>query len=133
LFKEAEQQGALLTNSDVEYLLQVSKGTISRDIREYMEESEDIVPTRGVVHDIGRDMTHKKVIIRLYKQGCQTPEIARKTDHTEEACDRYIKAYKRVKKLSNKMIPQEIARTLEMRESLVKEYLDLVYEEVDKG
>ncbi|HED00774.1 MAG TPA: DUF1670 domain-containing protein, partial [Proteobacteria bacterium] len=56
---------------------------------------------------------------------------ARKTNHTEEACDRYIKAYKKVQKLSEKMEPAEIARTLEMGVSLVKEYLSLITEDVN--
>ncbi|HDS45846.1 MAG TPA: DUF1670 domain-containing protein, partial [Methanomicrobia archaeon] len=63
--------------------------------------------------------------------GYQTPEIARKTNHTEEACDRYIKAYKKVQKLSEKMEPAEIARTLEMGVSRVKEYLSLITEEMN--
>jgi hypothetical protein len=56
-------------------------------------------------------MYTKKIIVRLYKEGYQTPEIARKTNHTLEACDRYIKAYKRVEKLNTKMSIDEIAGT----------------------
>ena len=112
-------------------MLHVSIGTVSRQANEYMKENGVIVPTRGVVHDIGRAMTHKGIILRLYKQGYQTPEIARKTNHTEEACDRYIKAYKRVEKLAEKMEPEEIARTLEMGISLVTEYMSLIKEEVN--
>ena len=76
----------------------VSTGTVSRQVNEYMSENGGIVPTRGVIHDIGRAMTHKGIIIRLYKQGYQTPEIA---------------------------------RTLEMGISLVKEYLRHIKEEVN--
>ncbi|MDI6811307.1 MAG: DUF1670 domain-containing protein [archaeon] len=131
LFTEAYEQGALLTHSDVAFLLHVSTGTVSRQVNAYMKENVVIVPTRGVIHDIGRAMTHKRIIVELYKQGCQTPEIARKTNHTEEACDRYIKAYKKVEKLSKKMEPEEIARTLEMGISLVKEYISFIEEEVN--
>ena len=131
LFTEAYEQGALLTHSDVAFLLHVSTGTVSRQANEYMKENGVIVQSRGVIHDIGRAMTHKRIIIRLYKQGYQTPEIARETNHTEEAFDRYIKAYKRVEKLSKKMEPEEIARTLEMGISLVKEYISFITEEVN--
>jgi transposase len=68
----------------------------------------------------------KKIIVRLYKEDYQTPEIARKTNHTLEACDRYIKAYKRVEKLNTKMSIDEIAQTLGMGKSLAKEYLNLI-------
>jgi len=126
LFKEARDQQALLTNSDVGFLLHVSTGTISKDIQEYMKQNQEVVPTRGIIYDIGRAVTHKKIIIQYYNQGYQTPEIARKTDHTIEACDRYIKAYRGVKKLSETMNPAQIAQTLGMGTSLVKEYLALL-------
>lgn len=129
LFKEAYEQGALLTHSDVAYLLHVSTGTVSKQVNEYMTEAQEVLPTRGVVHDIGRAMTHKKIIVGLYKRGYQTPEIARKTNHTEEACDRYIKAYKKVEKLSKKMRPQEISTTLEMGRALVEEYVNIMKED----
>ena len=48
-------------------------------------------------------MTNKKIIHELYKRGYQTPDIARMTNHTEKACDRYIKAYKKVEMLSKTM------------------------------
>jgi len=51
-------------------------------------EQIEIVPTRGIVHDIVRVMANKKIILELYRKGYQTPEIARMTNHTEQACDR---------------------------------------------
>lgn len=126
LFKEAYEQDALLTHSDVAFLLHVSTGTVSKQVNEYMMENEEVVPTRGVIHDIGRAMTHKRIIVRLYKQGYQTPEIARKINNAMEACDRYIKAYKKVEKLSQKMRLDEISRTLEMGRALVGAYINIM-------
>jgi hypothetical protein len=74
-------------------------------------------------------MTHKKVIIGKFLQNIPTPDIARMTQHTEEACDRYIKAFKKVKMLHVKMEPLEIARMLEMSERLVNEYIALIEEQ----
>lgn len=128
LFREAYEQDALLTHSDVAFLLHISTGTVSKQVNEYMERTGEIVPTRGIIHDIGRALTHKRIIIRLYTKGYQTPEIARKTNHTEQACDRYIKAYKKVVKLRRRMKPEEIAQTLEMSRSLVGEYLKIMDE-----
>jgi hypothetical protein len=48
------------------------------------------------------------------------------TQHTEEACDRYIKALKKVRMLHGKMKPLEIARIIGMSERLVNEYLVLI-------
>ncbi|MDF1558251.1 MAG: DUF1670 domain-containing protein [ANME-2 cluster archaeon] len=55
--------------------------------------------------------------------------MARKTDHTEEACDRYIKAYKKVEKLNKTMKSEEIANILGMGKSLVDEYIRNLNEE----
>ena len=119
LFKEAYDQGVLLTLSDLVFLLHVSTDAVSKQMKEYMERTGEIVPTRGIIHDIGRAMTHKKIILKYFKEGYQTPETARKTDHTEEACDRYIKAYKKVEKLNKTMKSKEIANILGMGGSLV--------------
>ena len=53
-----------------------------KQVREYMERTKEVVPTRGTVHDLGRAITHKRIIIRLYLEGYLTPEIARRTKHS---------------------------------------------------
>ena len=131
LFKESYSQGALLTHSDVAFLLHISTGMVSKQLKEYMERTGEVVPTRGIIHDIGRAMTHKKIILEFYKKGYQTPEIARMANHTEQACDRYIKAYKKVKKLNRTMKSEEIAQILGMGKSLVDEYIRILNEEGD--
>ena len=67
LFYEAYEQLVLLTHSDAAFLLHTSTGTVGKVVNEYMKRTGKIVPTRGIVHDIGRAMTHKKVIVGLYK------------------------------------------------------------------
>lgn len=131
LFNEAYGQGALLTHSDVAFLLHISTGMVSKQLKEYMERTGEVVPTRGIIHDIGRAMTHKKIILELYRKGYQTPEIARMANHTEQACDRYIKAYKKVEKLNRTMKSEEIAQILGMGKSLVEEYIRILNEEGD--
>lgn len=129
IFKEAYEQGALLTHSDIAYLLHISTGVVSKQAKEYMQRTGEILPTRGIIQDIGRAITHKRIILRLYRKGYQTPDIARMTNHTEEACDRYIKAYKKVEKLSKTMKSEEIAQILGMGKSLVEEYIRILNEE----
>lgn len=129
IFKEAYEQGALLTHSDIAYLLHVSTGTVSKQTKAYMERTGEVLPTRGIIQDIGRAITHKRIILKLYRKGYQTPDIARMTNHTEEACDRYIKAYKKVEKLSKTMKSEEIAQILGMGISLVEEYIRILNEE----
>ena len=64
----------------------------------------------------------------LFLQNVPTPDIARKTGHTEGACDRYIIAFKKVKMLYGRMTPLEISQTLTMSERLVNEYVALIEE-----
>lgn len=131
ILREAYTQNGVLSQADVAELLGVSIGTISKDIREYQIENQVVLPYRGTIHDIGRAVTHKRIILRYYLKNIPTPDISRITGHTEEACDRYIKAFKKVKTLYGSMNPQEISRTLEMSEYLVKEYIAII-EEQDK-
>jgi len=126
LLKEAYAQKGVLTQADVAELIGVSAGTIGKDIKAYQTEQGIILPYRGTIHDIGPSLTHKKVIIEKFLQGIPTPDISRITQHTEEACDRYIKAFKKVKMLLGKMKPHEIARITGMSERLVKEYIALI-------
>ncbi|RJS73576.1 DUF1670 domain-containing protein [Methanophagales archaeon] len=102
---------------------------MSKQVREYMERTREVVPTRGTVHDLGRAITHKRIIIRLYLEGYLTPEIARRTKNSEDACDRYIRAFNKVHMLADRnMSAEEIARTLEMSSFTVKEYLNIYLE-----
>ena len=131
ILKEAYEQKGVLSQADVAEMLGISTGTVSKDIREYQAENQVVLPYRGTIHDLGRAITHKKMIIGHFLKNVPTPDISRITDHTEEACDRYIKAYKNVKNLYGRMNQNEIARTLEMSESLVKEYV-AIHEEFSK-
>ena len=126
MLKEAYAQKGVLTQADVAELIGVSAGTIGKDIKSYQSEQGIILPYRGTIHDIGPSLTHKKVIIEKFLQGIPTPDISRMTQHTEEACDRYIKAFKKVRMLHGKMKPLEIARIIGMSERLVNEYIALI-------
>ena len=126
MLKEAYSQKGVLTQADVAELIGVSAGTIGKDIKIYQAEQGVILPYRGTIHDIGPSLTHKKVIIEKFIQGIPTPDISRMTQHTEEACERYIKAFKKVRMLHGKMKPLEIARIIGMSERLVNEYIALI-------
>lgn len=126
VLKEAYKQGGVLSQGDVAIITGISAGVISKEIREYQKETKEILPYRGTIHDLGRTLTHKRIIVSLYLQNVPTPDIARRTSHSEEACDRYIKSFKKVQMLADKnMKPLEISRLLGMSESLVNEYLEL--------
>ena len=54
------------------------------------------------------------------------PEIARMTNHLEEAVNWYIKAFNQVRMLKDRLDIDEMARTIEMSGYLVKEYLNIM-------
>lgn len=129
LLREAYDQGGVLALSDVALLTGTESKTVSTHVRAYQDENGVILPYRGTVHDMGRALTHKKVIVGLFLENVPTPEIARRTRHSLESCDRYIKAFKRVRKLHlDGMRPGNIAAELDMSPSLVNEYIDLIVE-----
>ena len=115
-------------------MIGVSSGTISKDIREYQAENNEVLPYRGTIHNIGPTLTHKRIIIKHFLKNVPTPEIARRTYHSEEACDRYIKSFKRVKKLYDDKVPLEnICSDLEISKNLVREYIEIIEESNKKG
>lgn len=132
LFENAYEQGAVLTHADVAFLLHVSTGTVGKDVKEYMAKTNKIVHTRGIVHDIGPSITHKKIIVTLWYKGYLEPEIARITDHSEEAVHRYIKAAQRVElAMETNDDPKKIGRLLGMSEKLVEQYTAIIKEVKD--
>jgi hypothetical protein len=129
LFENAYEQGGTLTHSDVAFWLNVSTGTIGKDVKQYMEETGKIVHTRGIVHDIGPTLTHKKIIVSLFYRGYQEPEIEQRTNHSLDAINRYIKAAQKVElAMEHTDDPARIARMLGMTPRLVKEYIDIIKE-----
>lgn len=129
LFNEAYEQGTVLSSTDIAMLLGVSSGTVSKTVRDYMIMNETTVPTRGTIHDLGRALTHKKIIVRLFLKGYQRPEIERMTRHTGQAIDRYIKDFKRVSLLyRKKMKVHEISMSLGMSKGLIQEYIEIIKE-----
>jgi len=110
-------------------LTSVSAGTIGKDIKEFQLEHSVALPYRESIHDMGPTLTHKRIIIQQFVRNIPTPKIARRTYLSEEACDWYIKGFKKVQKLFNDGIPVEnIASELEMSKALVREYVAIVEE-----
>jgi hypothetical protein len=85
LFKEAYKQGGVFSCSDVALIIKMSSGTISKYVRDHMEENDDIVPTRGFIHDIGPSISHKGIIVGKFLQGVLPHKIARQTNHSQNA------------------------------------------------
>jgi hypothetical protein len=130
LFKQAKQQGGVLTGVDVATMMRLSTATISIYVRQWEKEHKEIVPRRGTIHDMGRSITHKKQICyRSIVEGKSVEMVARETNHSPEAITRYVKDYKRILACLNKgLTPKDTAFVAKVSENLVYEYMNLISE-----
>lgn len=130
LFKQAKEQGAVLTGVDVAAMMRLSPATISIYVRQWEKENETMVPRRGTIHDMGRSITHKKQICyKVIVEGKSIEQTARETDHSPEAITRYIKDYKRILAcLSKGLTPTDTSFVAKVSKNLVYEYVNLIAE-----
>lgn len=133
ILKEADKQGGTLSQPDVALLLDLSRNIVGRYIHEIEEKKGIILPYRGTIHDLGPTVTHKREIVRLKLQKISTPEISRRTHHSEEAVDRYINDFERVTRIADKFEPEDVAFITNLSLSLVNEYLELNREFQQEG
>jgi hypothetical protein len=129
LTREAQEQGALLTQEDLARLLCASRSTIKRDIAQLREEGID-VPTRGQIKDIGRGVSHKSRIVGDWLAGYTYSQIRDRRRHSIHAIERYCTDFQRVVRLHERELDVgEIRVGTGLSERLITEYLAL-YETV---
>ena len=105
---------------------------VSKYVNEIQSGGRHLLPTRGNVHDLSGAITHKREIITLYLEGQLTPEIARKTHHSAEAVDRYIRDYHRVELLWKHGITDldQISQLSRLAKRVAHQYIDLLPEKI---
>ncbi len=126
---DAYAQGGVLTTTDLAVLFHRPYSTVARLIRDYEAETGEVVPRRGNVHDIGRTLTHKRIICRkAYLEGKTTPVIARETCHSPEAVDAYVLDLARIyfATVEREMSVDETVFAVQRPRYLVEEYLRLI-------
>jgi len=123
---EAYNQGGLLTVEDLAYrLFNVGERTIVRDLKEIRLRGDN-PPLRSTIKDMGRTISHKKLIIKNWLKGDELSDLKRKYNHSFSAIENYINKFKRVVFLSheNKSIEQ-IAYLLKISTTLAEAYLEI--------
>ncbi len=131
---EAMEQGGLLSQEDLSKLLMNDIRTIRRDIAE-LKTIGIIVPTRGTVKDIGPGVTHKAIAIRLWLEGKEPTEVAKRIHHSLKATENYLKKFKRVAYLRREkgFTDFEISRTVGISTAAAKTFLEIYNEFKDKA
>ena len=127
LLKSAKEQGGLLSGAELSVLMNRSLTTIGKYLKAYFEKTGEVLPMKGYVLDQGSNPTHKGIIISLYEHAVSPADIVLKTGHTQEAVDRYLKAYEQVLQLVKKKhdaisICQITGRSM----NTIRQYLRLV-------
>jgi len=125
---EAYEQGGVLTQLDLSLLSGLSANYISKALREYETETGEIVPTRGTVHDIGPSVTHKAEVIRRWLRNESPAQIARVSNHSQEAVDRYIADCQKVRTLAQRLPSTELPALTGLSASVVEQYIELLRE-----
>ena len=131
LTAQAREQGGLLGYEDLAFrLFNCGIRTIVRDVQALRRRQIE-VPSRGQQRDIGPGQTHRVQAVRLYLQGLEANEIARRLYHTLGSIENYITTFARVVVLANKRYADdEIAFVIRRSTPLVAAYRQL-YAEFD--
>lgn len=126
LSTQAKQGGGYLTYADLSYLLGLHPEAISRLVR---ANPTVVIPLRGSECDIGRGVTHRQKIIRLYLEMHTETEIAARSGHSYEAIEEYIKEFATIYVLTERGMPAALIRRVTGRSTkLIKTYLELIAE-----
>jgi biotin operon repressor len=125
LTREAQEQGALLTQEDLVRLLCTSRSTIKRDIAQLRAEGI-AVPTRGQIKDIGKGISHKGRIVEDWLAGYTFSQIKQRRWHSIRSIERYCSDFQRVVRLHVRGLSlAEIRISTDLSERLIGEYLEL--------
>ena len=120
-------QGALLSQLDLAVLLGVNEFTAGNYVREYASLYGRDLPTRGNIQLIGKGQSHKKEIITLYLKGYLVPSICQRTNHSQDAVERYLRDFEAIKLLYTKDFDiNSISLITRLSKSVVSQYIDLL-------
>lgn len=124
--REAFDQGGLLTVEDLAYrIFNCGIRTINRDL-EYFRQQEISIPLRSTIKDMGRTLSHRLLIIKLWAQGKEYSEITKTACHSLNAIQNYVDKFKRTISLSKEGYDvNRIAFILRISAALVEQYLDI--------
>ena len=120
----------MLSYPDVSLLMHVQTSTVSRTVLEHERTTQEVIPRRGTVHDMGRSISHKAIIChkRLVEQKT-TSQVAMETHHHPEEVEYYVQCLRRIKLChESSMSVEDICQATSHSKSLVKEYFSLIEE-----
>jgi hypothetical protein len=98
MMNEAYQQGGVLSTRDVALMMHRHTSQVSQMRLHYENTHQCSLPHTGALHDMGSTISHKTMIIKkIIMQKKDPASVARECKHSQQAVDRYLKDYNRVK------------------------------------
>lgn len=126
--QEAFQQGAALTLEDLASLFNCGVRTLVGDLK-VLRKKDMIPPLRSIVRDIGRAISHRRMIVSLWLQGFEYSEIAQKTCHSVDSVASYVDKFKRCAALfSSGFDLDSVALMVKLSPALAREFHKLYAE-----
>jgi uncharacterized protein DUF1670 len=92
--QEAFQQGGVLTLEDLANLFNCGVRTLVNDLAA-LRKKNIVPPLRSTTKDMGRAITHRRMIVTLWLQGFEYSEIALKACHSVDSVANYVEKFKR--------------------------------------
>ena len=123
---EVFQQGGLLSVEDLAFrILNCGTRTVCRDL-EYFRSQGISLPLRSTIKDMGRTLSHRKLIVEKWLRGDEYHSIAKNSFHAIQSVRNYVEKFKRVYVLSlQKYDILTISFLVKISSTLVKQYQDL--------
>jgi hypothetical protein len=131
MMREAYAQGGLLSSRDVGLLTLRHGSTVSAMRLRYERTHQCTLPHTGSIHDMGSCVSHKRQIITKTVIERKDPaQVARETNHSQAAVDRYLKDYHRVKTLYHMNHDVDfINRVTQIARHVIHDYITLIQQE----
>lgn len=131
LFRQAYEQGGVLSTRDVGTILHRNPAHVSNIRIRYEQANQCVLPHTGVLHDMGSSISHKNIIIRKIISEKKDPaKTAKEVNHSQRAVDRYLKDYHRVNTVyRNNPDPEHISLVTGLSKFVVKQYIEIIENE----
>jgi hypothetical protein len=131
MIREAYQQGGILSCRDLGLMTLRDPTTVSSLRKSYETQHDCTLPHTGALHDMGSCVSHKTTIIRkTILQKKDPAQVARESNHSQRAVDRYLKDYHRVKTLYKLNHDVEfIHLATQIAKHVIVQYIQILHEE----
>jgi hypothetical protein len=128
---EAYEQGGVLSTRDIGLISLRESSHCSHLRLQWEKEHDATLPHTGVLHDMGSSISHKtSILYKIIIQKKDPAVVARESNHSQRAVDRYLKDYYRVKTIFElNSEPQYIHIVTGIAPHVVKQYINILIQE----